>query len=67
MTDMQDFFNWARSVQSNNLETADIIRDVVSKQYGGNEDSSEQSLEDTIRSVEDESIVKLDEGIKKKN
>ena len=50
---MQDFFNWARSVQSNNLETADTIRDVVSKQYGGNIETPTPSIENAVRSVTD--------------
>jgi len=51
---MNDFLNWARKVQTNNLETVDTIRDVVSKQYGGLSDTPTPSIEDAIRSVTDE-------------
>jgi len=53
MSNMRDFLTWARQVQSNNLETADTIRDVVSKQYGGDVETPIPSIENDVRSVTD--------------
>ena len=58
---MKDFFNWTRKVQTNNPETSDTIRGVVSKQYGNVEPTTTpQEINPIVSDTTDEKVKSED-------